>query len=73
MIVTLLNHFLYNHYGRTQVLRQNIIYFENCVKSGLLYVKDIFNENGLLKSSEQIIDILNKKPNWICEYKITQK
>ena len=43
------------------------------VKSGLLYVKDIFNENGLLKSSEQIIYILNKKSNWICEYKIIQQ
>ena len=46
------------------------LYFEKWVKSGLLYLKDIFNENWLLKSSEQIIDILNKKSSWICEYKI---
>ena len=49
------------------------LYFENWVKSGSLYVKDIFNENGLLKSSEQIIDILNKKSNCIYEYKIMQQ
>ena len=29
------------------------LYFENWVKSGLLYVKDIFNENGLLKSNHR--------------------
>ena len=49
------------------------LYFENWVKSGLLYVKDIFNENGLFKSSEPIIGILNKKSSWICEYKIIQE
>ena len=75
MIVTLLNHFLYNNiWSNTNFkLKGKTLYFENWVKSGLLYVKDIFNENGLLKSSEQIIDILIKKSNWICDYKIIQQ
>ena len=76
LTITLLNHFLYNHYGWTQVLSlkaKHYISKTSWVKSGLLYIKDIFNDNGLLKSSEQIIDILNKKSNWICEYKIIQQ
>lgn len=47
-----------------------MICFDEWIKSGILYVKDIFKENGKLKSIRDIFDRLNKKSNWICEYKI---
>ena len=48
------------------------ICFDDWIKSGILYTKDIFNEDGLLKSGEQICDYLKKKTNWLCEYKIVR-
>ena len=58
--------------GRPRPLKAHFM-FRNWDKSGLLYIKDNFIENGLLKSSEQILDILCKKFHWICEYKIIQQ
>ena len=56
MIVTL-NHFFYNQYGRTQVLSLKAKHYISKIWLRVIYVEDIFKENGLLKSSEQIIDI----------------
>lgn len=35
--------------------------FGEWIKSRILYVKDIFKENGTLKSTTEILDRLNKK------------
>ena len=50
------------HKGKT-------IYFSSLIKSNILYVKDLFTDNGF-KSLEEIgVDLLQKR-NWLCEYKI---
>ena len=50
------------HKGKT-------IYFSSWIKSNILYVKDLFTDNGF-KSLEEIgVDLLQKR-NWLCEYKI---
>ena len=50
--------------------RGKSIYFPNWLKSNILYVKDLFTDNGVLKTPEDIMRILVNKNNWICEYKI---
>lgn len=57
---------VFNFKGKT-------ICFENWIKSGILYVKDIFEESGTLKSSSDIFDTLRKRTNWLCEYKIIKQ
>lgn len=57
---------IFNFKGKT-------ICFENWIKSGILYVKDIFEENGTLKSSSDIFGTLRKRTNWLCEYKIIKQ
>ena len=37
------------------------ICFDEWIKSGILYTKDIFNEDGLLKSGTQICESLKKQ------------
>ena len=38
------------------------------IKSGILYVKDMFDENGNFRSLEYLSTILTCKTNWLCEY-----
>ena len=45
------------------------LFFENSSRSGLRYVSDIVDENGL-KPIEWFYDTLNVKHNILCEYKI---
>jgi hypothetical protein len=42
--------------------------FENWIKSGILYVKDIFDEQGSLYDINYFSRVLNKKNNILCEY-----
>ena len=53
--------------------KEKCLMFKNWSKSGILYVKDIFNEQGLLLSANELCDKLNVKTNWISEYKIIAK
>ena len=38
------------------------------IKSGILYVKDMFDENGNFRTLEYLSTILTCKANWLCEY-----
>ena len=44
------------------------LYIRNWIDSGILYVKDILNENGCLMEGEAIMNKLKNKANWISEY-----
>lgn len=45
------------------------VFFKDWLKSGIKYLNDIVNENGL-KPAEWFSDQLVCKRNWICEYMI---
>lgn len=69
LLQPILSNTSFNFKGKT-------LFFDEWIKSGILYVKDIFKENSKLKSTRDILDILDRlniKNNWICEYKIIQK
>ncbi len=42
----------------------------NCIKSGFVYVKDLYNDTGDFISEQDFIEKLQKKANWISEYSI---
>ena len=45
------------------------IEFTNWIKSGVLYVKDLFDENGNFIDLAYLSNVLHNKNNWLCEYK----
>ena len=47
----------------------NPIFFDNWVKSGILYIADLFDRNGCFKPLDEFM-IIKDKSNWLCEYKI---
>lgn len=44
--------------------------FLRWIKSGVLYVKDLFKKDGKMKTLNELSDILLKKCNWLREYNI---
>ena len=44
------------------------VFISNWTKSNILYVKDLFDDHGHLKSEENIFQNLINKRNWIAEY-----
>ena len=44
-------------------------FFDNWVKSGILYIADLFDRNGCFKPLDEFM-IIKDKSNWLCEYKI---
>ena len=48
--------------------KDKTLFFHNWVKSNILYVKDIFKDDGTLKTLNDYQDILLNKSNWLCEY-----
>lgn len=51
------------------VLKNKLVFFKEWLKSGIKYLNDIVNENGL-KFVEWFNDYFVCKRNWICEYVI---
>lgn len=47
--------------------------FENWIKSGILYVKDIFDENGEFYDMMYFTQKLARKNNILCEYIMLRK
>ena len=47
--------------------------FENWMSCGILYVKDIFDENGLIYEFTHFSNIIRKKHNILCEYLIVKR
>ena len=48
--------------------KDKTLFFQNWVKSNILYVKDIFKDDGTLKTLNDHQDILLNKSNLLCEY-----
>ena len=44
--------------------------FVNWIQSGFVFVKDLFDNNGVLYSANHIFNSLLDKRNWISEYSI---
>ncbi len=49
------------------------IFLPNWAKSNILYVKDLFSNQGLLVSENFIFGTLTNKQNWISEYSMVKK
>ena len=49
------------------------IFISNWIKSGIFYVKDLYNENGQFIPEQNIIQKLSNKQNWISEYSLVKK
>ena len=49
------------------------LYFENWIKSGILYIKDMFDNDGNFYSIEHFYNILERKNNILCEYIMIKK
>jgi hypothetical protein len=47
--------------------------FTNWIKGGILYVKDIFNENGKLHDISFFRNALKKNINTLCEHVMIKK
>ena len=59
---TIWNNKYFTHKGNT-------LCFPNWIKSNILYVGDLFDDNGF-KNIERFRDRLQCKSNWLCEYRI---
>lgn len=44
--------------------------FKNWIASNIVYVKNVFNENGVLKALQEFSDSVPNRSNWLCEYNI---
>ncbi len=44
------------------------IFLANWIKSGIFYVKDVFDQNGLFITEQSLKNKLNNTQNWIAEY-----
>lgn len=47
-----------------------LIFFLNWLKSGFLFVKDILDDNGSIRTYASFTNVIKNKSNWLCEYKI---
>jgi len=47
--------------------------FTNWIDSGIVWVKDLYDENGNFITAQYLFHILKCKRNWISEYKIVKK
>ena len=48
--------------------KANTLCFENWLKVGVLYVRDLFDQNGNMYDLSYFMNILTKKHNILCEY-----
>ena len=59
-----------NVYFKTNVKSLN---YPNWIKSNILYVRDLYNEDGKFKSINVFANILVDKSNYICEYIVLKR
>ena len=57
-------HFKYN---------SNTFFLKHWVKSGFMYVKDLFNDDGTFVNEQYVFQKLSCKTNWISEFVIVKK
>ena len=53
--------------------KDKCLLFKNQIKSDILYVKDIYNEHGIMLSANEVFEKLESKTNQISEYKTIVK
>ena len=46
----------------------NILYFKEWVKNGIVYIRDLYNDNGIMKSYSEIVRILDIKQMALMQY-----
>ena len=51
-------------------VRGKPLLFRNWLKSGIKYVKDLYDEDGNFHDIVYFSDIIVNKSNWLCEYKV---
>ena len=49
-------------------IKGKCIYFKNWIESGFVWIKDLYDENGVFITSNDVVKRLNVKMNWISEY-----
>ena len=50
-----------------------LLFYTNWIKSGILYIKDLFDNNGNFHDINYFSNILVNKSNWLCEYNTLKK
>ena len=55
------------------IINKQTICFTNWIKSGFMFVKDMYDENGSFVTGQYVFQTLQNKSNWICEYKCVKK
>ena len=53
--------------------KNKCLYYDNWIKAGIIYARDLFNLNGNFLSGEQIFHLLPDKRKWMSEYSIIKK
>ena len=46
------------------------LFFKTWINSGILYLKDMIGDDGKLIDKKGLLNILENKSNWLCEYGI---
>lgn len=50
-------------------IKGETLFFKNWVNSNILYLKDLIDDNGNIKTLQVLSTIIKRKSNWLCEYK----
>ena len=72
---------LQNHEALTQIIWGNeyfkhngkTLYYRHWIKSGFIYVKDLFNDDGSWINENDILEKLKNTSNWIIEFSILKR
>ncbi len=51
-----------------KIVIYGLLFISNWIKSGILYVKDLFNKDGTILSEKRVIEKIIHKANWFSEY-----
>ena len=60
-------------FNKRLLLSNKPVFISNWTKSGILYVKDLFDQRGELINEQNVIDILFSRINWMSEYTRVKK
>ena len=52
------------------IVNRKPLLFRNWLHSGIMYVKDLYDNDGNFHSIMHFQDIIVNKSNWLCEYKV---
>ena len=55
------------------MMKDKCFYFPEWIEDGILYVKDLINENGQYKSDEELYNMISNKRNIISQISLIKK